>query len=528
MSQATHDDSLTACDTCHEDIVAALSHINGTWQADTAVNTESRGLFDDYGDGSPGSCMNTGGVNEAGAAGCHDGAGEQGSWARRWTTTVTASDGTECANCHGTFADSFTFPTPSHNVAAMTDTTNHGNCSICHVYDDSAYTLPIGWGGGNQHGDDQLTMNSEPSVDYNQTTWSCDGGVCHGSVSPYALSDSAWAITLVAGPSASCTDCHGSAVNGNYWPDGSTADPANDEPGEHQVHFTRIAARQGYSTTTTSDTEQRVVCAYCHEDPSGADFNSGARLHNNGTANVDGYIHPIWQSYAADFATSDINAVFNSTDGSCATVDCHNNRSTSPSYDWNDTVSSACVMCHTDVTVDAPHSAHVGATTLFGVLIGCDTCHVDGVVWGTTAPASDHIYGSWTTEFDHAGNWGGVSYTGDWATGAAGSCGTNPCHNAGNNAAPVASAYTWGTGYTNCATCHESNMATLSHDGHLNAAGSFGRSAACGDCHGSETAGTHIDTQVTMASIAASYNGGVAVGDTNYGSCLTNDCHNDG
>ena len=73
-----------------------------------------------------------------------------------------------------------------------------------------------------------------------------------------------------------------------------------------------------------------MICAYCHVDPAGANFNSGTRLHNNGTTNVDGYIHPIWQTYAVDFASADGNAAFSSADGSCATVDCHNNRSTSP------------------------------------------------------------------------------------------------------------------------------------------------------------------------------------------------------
>ena len=39
---------------------------------------------------------------------------------------------------------------------------------------------------------------------------------------------------------------------------------------------------------------------------------------------------------------------------------------------------------------------------------------------------------------------------------------------------------------------------------------------------------SHIDSTVTMASIAASYDGGVVVGDVSYGSCLTNVCHNAG
>jgi len=40
--------------------------------------------------------------------------------------------------------------------------------------------------------------------------------------------------------------------------------------------------------------------------------------------------------------------------------------------------------------------------------------------------------------------------------------------------------------------------------------------------------GGHIDDTVTMAADAASYDGAVAVGDTNYGTCLTNGCHEDG
>ena len=106
MSGATHAEALSpaaGCGVCHTGMVPMVSdpasHVDGTWEADGAANTETRALFGDYTDGTPGTCSGA----SAGAAGCHDGPGDLGSWARLWDTSAAASTGAECANCHGDF-----------------------------------------------------------------------------------------------------------------------------------------------------------------------------------------------------------------------------------------------------------------------------------------------------------------------------------------------------------------------------------------------------------------------------------------
>ncbi|MDF1526276.1 MAG: hypothetical protein P1S59_08420 [bacterium] len=216
------------CEVCHTTIAAGqATHINGTWQADQAANTESRGLYDDYSDGSPGSCSNTGGVNEVGATGCHDGPGEVGSWSRMWDTSAANSDGSECANCHGGFVgQAWTFGAAadtgdgsvSHNfnyngtggsevLGNHADTAADGTtCNICHVYADSPYNSAA-WA-NTWHGNDQIDMND--AMGYSQTNWDCSSN-CHVGGTPIAMEDSGWTVNPVTGPALSCTSCHGAS-----------------------------------------------------------------------------------------------------------------------------------------------------------------------------------------------------------------------------------------------------------------------------------------------------------------------------
>ena len=70
--------------------------IRSYYAADDADNTndQNRGLFATYVDADlGGSCSGSG-------VACH---ADGGSWTRKWKATVTANDGSECANCHGDF-----------------------------------------------------------------------------------------------------------------------------------------------------------------------------------------------------------------------------------------------------------------------------------------------------------------------------------------------------------------------------------------------------------------------------------------
>ena len=196
VSETPHDGTLgSGCTDCHTmpTIAPASSHIDGTAVADSAANTD-RGLWDDYQEAATGSCVSTGGQNEIGAGGCHDGPGEVGNWERIWSTTAANSDGTECANCHGgPEGTSWTYDgtqagSVEHdkdwdtgqssadgaevigNHSANNDQTDQ--CNICHVYADTPYNAsPIGWvgaGTGTYHGNDNIDMNS--TLSYNGRT----------------------------------------------------------------------------------------------------------------------------------------------------------------------------------------------------------------------------------------------------------------------------------------------------------------------------------------------------------------------
>ena len=78
--------------------------------------------------------------------------------------------------------------------------------------------------------------------------------------------------------------------------------------------------------------------------------------------NVGGiYGHRLWDVYGAPFATTDgwtyaAGTPATSWDGSCASVDCHDNKATSTvtvgttvGYGWYDVTTTACIMCHDDI-----------------------------------------------------------------------------------------------------------------------------------------------------------------------------------
>jgi predicted CxxxxCH...CXXCH cytochrome family protein len=232
VSGQRHDDTLTACAACHNamptiDNTGAATHINGSFTADGAANGD-RGLTGLYTDGTPGSC--SGAI--AGAAGCHDGSGDAGTWKRLWSTTAANSNGTECANCHGGFgASDWTFGSNnasgdgsmSHtkdwdvNAASELIGKHSGNtglsdkCNTCHVYPSAPYSST--WGTGS-HGNDKIEMNS--ALGYLRSGGSAYGCTtnCHTTGGSHLTEGSGWTLAGIAGPGLSCTGCHNGSGGG--------------------------------------------------------------------------------------------------------------------------------------------------------------------------------------------------------------------------------------------------------------------------------------------------------------------------
>jgi len=74
------------------------------------------------------------------------------------------------------------------------------------------------------------------------------------------------------------------------------------------------------------------MCDYCHNDAAGA----GGGGHIDGTypASVGGF-NRIWNG-AADAGTAAAYTAGNGTNGTCAAIDCHNEKSTTTTFDWYD------------------------------------------------------------------------------------------------------------------------------------------------------------------------------------------------
>jgi len=266
ISGTTHDQTLTACDTCHALIPdnytnQGSAHVDGTFTANSGSNTD-RYLFSDYTDGSPGTCAG----GNVGLGGCHD-QGDGGTWNRRWSTTAANSDGTECDNCHGGVNGEGTWTFGSNNVVGdgsmshdrnwdgsgvsevigehSADTSNADRCNTCHVYDDgnTANYGTFAWGAGN-HGDDEIDMNS--TLGYSRSggdAYGCTSN-CHSTGGSHLTENSGWTLGAVAGASLGCTSCH----TGN--------EGANDQ--------TEVGTNSPHSEVATGFT-----CEQCHFDSHG-------------------------------------------------------------------------------------------------------------------------------------------------------------------------------------------------------------------------------------------------------------------
>jgi predicted CXXCH cytochrome family protein len=268
----------TTCATCHSTISGLATHADGTWNVDSGTNSD-RGMFAAFTDGLPATCATT--CHSAGTA-----------WRYKWSATSGNTDGTQCANCHGTFADGWTTGTVHATDAARgngahTDAGTAGfPCTDCHSLGSSNGAYPYAattndWKATDAaattlHGDGFITMNSTG------TTWArsvprSGCSACHeganGTANAHDFPASALTSQTVAGvaPNVSgCTSCHGGT---EYAPDG-TAYP--DRAGKHAQHVAAIAVKLGGNT----EANRNAACDYCHVNP-------GESGHNTNNAPLD-------------------------------------------------------------------------------------------------------------------------------------------------------------------------------------------------------------------------------------------------
>lgn len=311
---------------------------------------------------------------------------------------------------------------------------------------------------------------------------------------------------------ASCDGCHGDSGTGQYWPFGSggSIPTANDEVGEHDVHVLAISQQLGYGNIAdlladvATDTQQKAICEYCHAGTSN-DGDHGLV----GSLDADVFVDSDLVRHAKFLnGTADANAVYNNVADTCATVACHNNKTTVDNvYGWHNNANNpGCILCHNDInvttagTTGATHAAHTGAATLYGVTINCASCHDAATNWSTkTVPATKHIDGT----FDMGGTVS-LTYGGSLPTGSTfGSCGINACHENGKGAATPA--YTWGTaGGSACGICHAATPTSGDHTVHLSGTQGPNLGTNCSGCHLSNANNT------SMASMATHINGTVS------------------
>jgi predicted CxxxxCH...CXXCH cytochrome family protein len=527
------------CITCHTSAPSS-AHADGTLDASAPTIAIAGSVG--FTDGATASCANT----------CHS-AGAN--WSYLWSDTAKLATGAECDNCHGTFGNGWNAGTvhatyPTRGGAHGSTGSLSYPCTDCHAIGASTavYTFTSGtadWnpvtGETSHHGDGILQMNGN-GTNFSDAgaTAGCAGIGCHGINATHDYAKSVpFAIDtpLLNGDPAqvSCSGCHGNDIGGtsknNYWPDGIGGN-AEDDAGVHQKHIEELALSVYGETVAqlltdngngTADAKQKELCQYCHEvgdtdhgDPVNLPAETWATANDSNTAGQGFY--EIWEAPRVDRDSADYDTTGN---GSCYLSACHNDRATdagATTYGWYDGNTSACAMCHIDVTADAAHTEHTGAQGTYGRAIDCSDCHDGATDWGTnSAPASGHIDGTYEVA-------GGTVIDGTVATydmGVTDSCGTNACHNAGDGTgAPVQGTYAWGTdangGGDDCGLCHAAAPTSSTHGQHI--ASSY--VSGCENCHTAGSDGAHIAGSVSYNTVTIIANGGATPNVT-----CTNTCH---
>ena len=239
-------------------------------------------------------------------------------WTRKWSSTITATTGPECANCHGTQADGWVTgiqhrtDAGPYNTHGQTLTWPQRGCNECHAIGDASYDFTPKWdntagGQAGHHGNETIELNNAaPAVparlsgaDSGET--GCTG--CHNANDGFAPlqhsfpTATRWGFATISnGAYSGCNGCHGSGT-GNFWPDNASTNLAQypNRNGRHVKHIdvivTRLNADNGWISGGTktlspfnlSQSDQGQLCAYCH----GANFGG-----NHYVAGWDGSLDP--------------------------------------------------------------------------------------------------------------------------------------------------------------------------------------------------------------------------------------------
>ncbi len=480
-------------------------------------------------------------------------------WTYNWSTTVYNSTGAECANCHGDFASGWNAGvTPHIEVPTKGDVHSAAGsetypCTDCHAIGSaSGYTynsVSADWnanaGETSNHGDNWLTMNQpvNSAITFDTGRVGCTnsaagchnaGGISGDNAHSFPETTTGVSTQTVAGdtPVVECFSCHGGYFIGGtdksgYWPNGSVDNSDEKLAGKHLVHITALANSVYNGATLTdlltndgngfSHDKQIALCEFCHDTPGGAN-------HKNGLpANVNS-MYGLWDKTKTTLDNGVYSSLEAAGNDTCATVDCHFNKTTPETptdFGWYGGATSECIMCHTDITdggtpstTGFTHVAHKNSATLYGRGAVCADCHDSATDWALNNPPNDgnHLSGG-LIEVVSGTVIDGSTAIYNPATG----CGANACHNDGTGAVPVDNTYQWTDSLSNCNFCHLDPPATGAHTEHMGST----TYVDCIDCHtpgddvtnhirGSVTYNTTTITEYPTASGA--------------GSC-TNSCH---
>jgi len=279
---------------------------------------------------------------------CHsDSNGTTPRWARAWSSTVTATDGTECANCHGTWIDGWVAGV-SHRTDAGPSNAHGQNlayprrgCSECHAIGSTSYIFSPKWNNGTtgNHGNRVIELNNSYAANPQRLTGADAGktgcNCCHLANDGFAAGQHSfptvtrWTFaTLTNGQYSGCSGCHGTTNVNNYPDSGAQNGTAyENRAGAHKKHVDAIAARNAGTSSADAST-----CAWCHP--------GGAHSGDQSVPPAD-----VMDGVANKFKTitggTDADGAFVAASSTCTNIDCHSGTTTPGWYYAPDTAAPA-------------------------------------------------------------------------------------------------------------------------------------------------------------------------------------------
>lgn len=375
-----HDDSLgtNGCTECHNAMpaqgnAAANTHINGTFAADSAVNTD-RGItvagnvaaFSQAAVGTSDSC----------AANCHS---DGGNWQRLWSkdadSTATTLGSARCKVCHGQLNDWRAGLSVDHNLTKINDGT-HTDCTQCHVAPDAPYDF------ASMHENDLVEINNNAAMSYNTTNGTCSVSACHGSTTPTRGPGASTIFTedLLNGPGASCNSCH-LATGGSANTNTILGYTFHNRTGAHGKHVLAAATAYGSTATSTQAGSYNYGCGVCHPTDEGT-------YHQNGTLDLlldpttaPGTIKAL-NGGSAGYSSGTCSAVYCHSDGvdvaAGSTPDFLTGSFSNPNGDY-------CQNCHGNQPTTSSHAKHVVGIHYDDIYTG-----TSGLIAGAAASGAGH------------------------------------------------------------------------------------------------------------------------------------------